>query len=140
MKGALAIVAAVLLLAGCGQASAPTAGQSSAPRDPFVGTWRVDAGDRARWVIGVRHDGWYTVTQGAPGNIKYTKLGLFARHGNQLSGRVLTSTDVMSTFLLRLGNAEGQLLLTFSATNMSTLAQMTLTKLSDSTAKPTPVP
>jgi hypothetical protein len=139
MKGALALIA-VLLLAGCGQASVPSAGQSSAPGDPFVGTWRVNAGDRVRWVIGARPAGRYTVTQGVPGDIEYRKLGLFTRHGDQLSGRVLTSTDVMSTFLLRSGNAPGQLLLTFSATNLSTLVQMTLTKLSDSTAKPTPVP
>ena len=146
MKVALAI-AAVLLLSGCGHASAPStgqssaphAGQSNAPHDPFVGTWRVNLGDRVRWVIRER-SGRYWVTQGRPGDADYRRLALLTRYGDQLSGKMPISTHSMATILLRIGNVPGQLLLTFYATNMATPIQTILTKLSDSTATPTPVP
>jgi hypothetical protein len=84
MKLVLAILAAVLLLAGCGHASTP--------KDPFVGTWRLTTVQRQpgsspglRLVIskpgGTYPPHSYRIAMGHDGGADFET---FVRHGNQL--------------------------------------------------------
>jgi len=142
----ISILAVAFLLAGCGGAATPPSATSPSASssaglatESFVGTWRMNSGDRVRWVISERR-GKYTVLQGAPGNIDYVRLAVLKRRGNQLSGSASISTADVGTYKLRIGKVPGQMLFTFDATNMSSPLHTTLTKLSGSTATPTPVP
>jgi hypothetical protein len=142
MRPFLAILAAVLLLllAGCGQTNTPNVAQSSAAHDPFVGTWRLNPFQGLRWVIGGR-DGKYTVVQGATGQTHYTKIAVLSRHGNQLSGRALGATaDQGASFTLLVAPAPGRLYLNIDVSNTGKPGDMMMTRLSGSTATPTPVP
>ena len=99
----------------------------------------MNSGDHVRLVISER-GGEYTVLQGAPGNIDYVSIAVLKRRGDQLSGSAPTSTADVGTYSLRIGKETGRLLFTFDATNMSSPFHTTLTRLSSSTATPTPVP
>ena len=138
MRLALFAVGAIaVVLTGCGQANVP--------KDPFEGTWRMNSGDRVRWVIS-RHDGQYNVVQGWVGNTGYARVGAFARHGDRLSGswRVVDPTTGKPAeekwVTLTVGKATGQLRFHYDATTVSKPFDTTMTKLSDSTSTPNPVP
>jgi hypothetical protein len=136
MKRTLVIVAAAaLLLAGCGH-----------PKDPFVGTWRMNSGPRARFVIS-KNAGHYTVTQGFRGDKTYMRIAVFTRRGDQLvaSWRVTNPftgkhTGEVDTLKLSTTHVPNQLLFTFSFGLPPSADSVTMTKLSDSSATPTPVP
>jgi hypothetical protein len=85
MKTALAILAAILLLAGCGQANAP--------KDPFVGTWRGTAvsDDPNGHLVIARVPNGYLVAITLDGHTMGTDV--FARQGNKLVAAVKESGE-----------------------------------------------
>jgi hypothetical protein len=125
---ALAVLLAVCLLtAACGE-------QKSA--DPFMGTWSMDSGEKPRWVI-TRDDGEYTIFQGFPGAQRYS----INRHWKRIGDRILrwearTNPDNYWELLL---DSEGQVLL-LESPNLLEPSRVTLTRVSDSTETPVPVP
>jgi hypothetical protein len=139
MKPALVILAAVLLLAGCGHA-----------KDPFVGTWRMNspgenATSQARFVIS-KKAAQYTVTQGYHGYKAYDPIAVFTRRGGQLVASVRVTnpftgkpTGEVDQFKLSTSHLPGQLLFTYRL-GSPPADTLTMTKLSESTATPTPVP
>jgi hypothetical protein len=135
MKTALAIAAAVVLLAGCGHANAP-----SVPKDPVVGTWRAELGPPEGWLLVVTK-----LPAGYQATVAYTQLdahsqpippvvGTFTRKGNQLFG------------VLKLTTGDNHALLVYTPTtghltwrSLAFLGASTImTKVSDSTAIPSP--
>ena len=70
MKLALATLAAVLLLAGCGQA-----------KDPFVGTWRTTKGE-LYFVISKHGAGYLVLAKTDP---NFRGVGVLAGHGDALT-------------------------------------------------------
>ena len=126
-----------VLIAGCG-GSEPGATSSSAQADPFAGTWRMDSGDRVRFVISTDGDQ-YTIVQGSPGADGYVPVAVLQRTGDTLSGDA-TITDTEGRLTLGVGSSPEQLALTFDGPKITGPVTTTLTRLSGSTATPTPVP
>ncbi len=118
-----------LLVAGCG---------GSEQADPFAGTWRMDSGDRVLFVISASGDT-YTIVQGSPGAPDYVPVAELRRSGDKLSGDAnISETDGVLT--LSVGTDPTQLVLNFDGPKMNGPFDTTLTKVSFSTATPTPVP
>jgi hypothetical protein len=135
----LCIVAA-LLVAGCaGSDSAGTAsGSPSSASDSLSGTWRMDSTDGVLFVISARGDG-YTVFQWLPGTDHYDRLAVLQRSGDKLSGD-LAASGYSGQLTLTLRKAGAQLAMRFYGPDMNGPLHATLTKISGSTATPTPVP
>jgi hypothetical protein len=125
MRAALAMLAAVLLLAGCGHAAA---------KDPFLGTWqwyhqvptlvvaKVSGRYQATIVWGSFFGGWSETTM------------LFARRGNELVGPRPPAAG--STLVLDYLPATGHLSFKCTGPYKADI----LSKASDSTATPSPSP
>ena len=146
MKRTISFCAVALLLAGCGgaatspPATSPGASDSaSTTTDPFVGTWRMDHGDRVRWVIS-ESGGRYTIVQGAPADTRYMREGVLTRQANHLSGDVFVTTGAPGRAELSIGKIPTHMSLTVDAPQLSKPFRETLTRMSESTATPTPVP
>jgi hypothetical protein len=117
LKPALAILAAVLLLAGCGQA-----------KDPFVGTWGIHH-EPAIFVIAKAQNGYAAtfVDSGAREGM------VLARHGNELAGiATLGNLRVVFDYLPATGK------LGFKSSQMS--SPIELSRISNSTSIPRSVP
>jgi hypothetical protein len=113
----------LLVFAGCGKAE---------PSDPFVGSWRMQSGGRPLLVISDAA-GEYTVCQGFPGERDYGCSRHYVRSGDTLSDTKSPGTT------LRLDAGGEQLLLRIDDGTLP-IKTATLTRLSDSTATPIPVP
>jgi hypothetical protein len=133
---ASAILAAVLLLAGCGQAKVP--------KEPFVGTWRT-AGTSTRVVIAKLPNGYLSTLVG-PGLIMSpileppTRPHIFlTRHGGELRGTQTVGKVSNTVEIDYLPSGR----LTIRTTDPSTGylgPPDKLTRMSDSTAVPSPSP
>jgi hypothetical protein len=99
----------------------------------------MNSGDKPRFVISPS-GGRYVVMQGVPGKLDYVRLGSLERHGDRLSGTIPVSTVDSWVMTFSLTGVPGKMTLTAAGTNLSAPLRRTLTKLSDSTATPTPVP
>jgi hypothetical protein len=134
MKGSLVIVAAVVLLAGCGTA---------VPKDPFTGTWRAKDGGARRVVISKR-DSHYRLDFAFPGISYWLVSDNYTRRGdvlvkvthrtNQVTGKVV----VWERFRVTVDKASGSLVFQDDSAYVSKPIETTFTKVSDSTATPTP--
>ena len=115
---ALAVLAAVLLLAGCGHA-----------KDPFVGTWQAAAGGAKMVIAPVTGDGHrLTQTTGSHRDWAMNMVG----HGEKLSGFLRLSNGTKWTVMVtRL--ADGRL--SFTASD-NPVAVVDFSKVSDSTVAP----
>jgi hypothetical protein len=122
MKPALAILAAVLLLAGCGHTSKPS--------DPFVGTW-VPASASDNWVVISRHGDDYLLIAYKPA--AGTMRGIFVRHDNQLIDCTVPPGETVKP---RAQLTTGSSRLYFAPFGVNEM----LTRVSDSTTVPTPPP
>ena len=80
LKLALAILAGVLLLTGCGQA-----------KDPFVGTWRAQAKDGPSFVISKLGPG-YRVRADPESGLSCEGVGVLDGHGDTLTVNFAIST------------------------------------------------
>jgi hypothetical protein len=133
MKRLLLCGAVALLLAGCGHAATA--------KDPFVGTWRLNSGERVRYVIS-KHDGVYTVAERWPG--RTTWVTIFARSGDHLIGmtnirsRATGKLVGIEHFEFSVGQVPERLLFHFDATNQKLSSDDTMSRTSDSAAIPTP--
>jgi hypothetical protein len=124
MRTALAMLAAVLLLAGCGHASA---------KDPFVGTWQWDPHSLVPTTLVIAK-----VPDGYRATVAGLWLGaplLLARHGNQLVGPRPPMASG-STLVLDYLPATGHLSYKWTGIYKADV----LSKVSDSTAIPSPSP
>jgi hypothetical protein len=138
MKGCLVIVAALILLAGCG---------SAVPKDPFTGTWSAKDGRVGPLVISKRDDH-YRLVLVAPGSSFWFASDNYARRGdllvkvthrtNQVTGRVV----VWERYRVTVDKTSGNLLFQDDSAYLSKPDEVTFTRVSDSTATPssTPVP
>lgn len=157
----LAAVAVVILafiginlLAGRGTGAQLTPGSALAQTpgnttpDPFVGTWRMRSpvlGGWERFVIS-KHDGQYTLLERVPGLTSYTRWEV-SRQGDQLSADLHLMNPTKRSKLidvrwvrLSVAKVPGQLLYRYDGTDVRTPSRATMTKVSDSTATPTPAP
>ncbi len=125
------IVGAVMVLAACGG--------SSTQSDPFVGTWRMESGDHVRIVI-AEQDGKHTLLQGSPGGSNYMSIAMLDRQGSHLRGTGLVTSSVEGQMDLAIDGSGEHIDFVVSGEALSSPITTTLTKLSDSTATPTPVP
>ena len=124
----------VLVLVGCGQKD----GQA----DKYVGTWRMESGDHVRLVV-TADGGAYRIVQGVPGAERYTPLAVFRLSGDELVGKAPSPADPnapQDEYRLRLSDKQGQLSFAWTSQALTKPFRTTLTKLSDSTATPVPVP
>jgi hypothetical protein len=120
MKLALAVLAAVLLLAGCGHAYTA--------HDPFVGTWRLGS-DPPPWLVVAKVGSTYRVTFVGEGTITWG----FTRHGNRLvHGQAGGKRSLVATYVPSTGH------LLFSGDDLA--SPFNFHKQSDSTAIPSPLP
>ena len=122
MKLALAILAAVLLLAGCGHAA----------KDPFAGTWQV-ASDGVTLVITPLTGNSFRFTQVTGTHPDWT-LGL-SRHGDRLSGQARLPGGSLWKVALTYLPATGRLRYTDNQA-----VDVQLSKVSDNAIAPTPSP
>ena len=131
---------AALLVVGCGgSGSTGTASGSPSPAaDPFTGTWRMDSGDRVLFVISANGDT-YSVVQGAPGAAGYVPLAVLQRSGDELSGDAPIA-EPEGRLTLTIGTDPAHMALKFDGPKVNAPLDTTLTKVSTSTATPTPVP
>jgi hypothetical protein len=125
------VVGAVTVLGACGRSTVQT--------DPFVGTWRMDSGDHPRWVI-TELGGKYTVAQGTKGAPDYLKIAVLDRSGGNLHGNILVTTGVGGQTNLAIDDSGKHIDFVVDGEELSSPITATLTKLSDSTEIPTPVP
>jgi hypothetical protein len=134
MKGGLVIVAAIVLLAGCGRA---------VPKDPFTGTWRAKDGPLGRAVISKRGDH-YRLAIAEPGTSSWLVSDNYTRRGNVLvkvthrTNQVTGKVVVWERFRVTVDKASGNLVFQDNSAYVSKPIQVTFTKVSDSTASPTP--
>ena len=134
MKGGLVIVAAVVLLAGCG---------TTVPSDPFTGTWRAKDGRVGPVVISKRDDH-YRVVMAVPGmgiwlvSDNYTRRGdvlvKVTHRTDQVTGRVV----VWERFRVTIDKTSGNLFFRDASAYLSKPIEVAFMKVSDSTATPTP--
>jgi hypothetical protein len=122
-------------------ANVPTT--ANTPNDPFVGTWRYPEFKGDRFIIG-KHAGQYTLLEHTLGTTRYTRWEV-TRQGDQLSANGVALAKkgrLMDVWWVRLSVAEvpGQLLYRLDGTDMRYTVHGTMTKVSDSTATPTPAP
>jgi hypothetical protein len=125
------LVGAVMMLAACGGSPAQT--------DPFVGTWRMESGDHVRIVI-AEQDGKHTLFQGSPGGSNYVSIAMLDRQGSHLRGTGLVTSSVEGQMDLAIDDSGEHIDFVVSGEGLSSPITTTLTKLSDSTGTPTPVP
>jgi hypothetical protein len=136
VRVALAILAGVLLLAGCGQANVP--------KEPFVGTWRA-AGTSTKVVIAKVPNG-YLSTFVSPGLILSPILEpptrphiLLTRHGGELVGTQKVEKMRNTVVIDYLSSGHLTLRTTDPATGRLGPPDK-LTRVSDSIAVPSPSP
>jgi hypothetical protein len=125
------VVGAVMVLAACGGSSAQT--------DPFVGTWRMESGGHVRIVI-ADQDGKHALFQGSPGGSNYMSIAMLDRQGSHLRGTGLVTSSVEGQMDLAIDDSGEHIDFVVSGEGLSSPITTTLTKLSDSTGTPTPVP
>jgi hypothetical protein len=125
------VFAAAVILAGCGGSAAQTS--------PFAGTWRMDSGDHPRWVIAAQ-DGRFSVVQGTQGSGSYLKIAELEPSGDKLAGRILVTSGVEGDAHLSIDDSGGQITLVVDGSTLQSPIKTTLSRVSDSTATPTPVP
>jgi hypothetical protein len=153
MKPLLAILAAVLLLAGCGH-SAPNRDQSRTSRDPFVGTWQMHGsgsgpgdGIVISKALNAYHFAWvdhYKVVRGSS-MLPYARV--FFRHGSNELKAVLKRKDpslpgngVQLLETLDLNPTTGRLALYMGYVGGDAGAPLEFSKVSGGTALPSPWP
>jgi hypothetical protein len=135
-RALIALIAGVILLAGCGQ--------TNVPKELFVGTWRA-AGTSTRVVIAKVSNGYLStvVGPGLYGGLLAEPPSrphiLLARHGGKLVGtqKVAKMSNTVEIDYLPSGH------LTIRTTDPATGhlgASASLTRVSDSTAVPSPSP
>jgi len=128
----LALLAVSVSFAGCGGANKTS--------DPFVGTWQTGSGDHL--VIGKSASG-YTGAWVAPDtNPSVVPFKWVRRGGLSLFARVPDSIFGPAHLLMTYAPATGELIVTEGSpgTKVVTAYRSTLTRLSDSTALPSPSP
>ena len=140
MKLLLVVLAAVLLLAGCGQA-----------KDPLVGTWRAQTNDSTSFVIS-KHDYGYLVVAGdGDADSSYESVGVLGGHGDVLTvsfagiGGPPAPTETIRLTVSphnRLQATEKEMAGQKGPGYLAFVMMMpaTLVKVSNSTAAPTPSP
>jgi len=125
MRRLLIILAAVLLLMGCGASADDT--------DPFAGTWRLYDDSTIVISVGAGH---YRVLAAGPGMEGVVELGAFQRQGDSLTG----ANEAGETYRFTLTKDPGELATAALEKGMTKPAHVTVTKVSDGTASPTPAP
>lgn len=134
---ALAMLAAALLLAGCGNAKAPA--------DPFVGTWR-QLDYQTSWspplviakVGGDAYGAALVFTSGSDQPLP-ARMTL-ARKGNELTGGLKITNAKALTVKIDYLSATGRITFSSGKLGGGMSEPVEMTKVSDSTAIPTPSP
>jgi hypothetical protein len=141
LAATIAVGALLVACSGLSSLATPAGGPGSpAPRDPFVGAWRMDRGDRWRFVISA--DGSiYSMVVGKPGKLRYLPAdgSPFTRTDDKLTGYVVHGSS-LDRLVIALGKEPESLLLTETGRDLDRPRHATLTRLSTSTATPIPVP
>jgi hypothetical protein len=114
-------------------------GASTAQTSPFAGTWRMDSGDHPRWVIAGQGDQ-FSVAQGTPGSSSYLKIAELNRSGDGLRGTILVTSGLEGEAHLSIDDSGEHITLVVDGSGLQSPISTTLSRVSGSTATPTPVP
>jgi hypothetical protein len=134
---ALALVTAIVLLAGCSGAGQPTESPSPDPStDRFAGTWRLDSAD-ATFVI-INEGGQYRALAASPGLDGVVDLALVRQQSDSLRFRVETGETIGDTYRFILTQDATELKVVAVEEGMTEPARVVVDRVSDSTASPTP--
>jgi hypothetical protein len=136
-----AVFAVGTLLVACGGLTPVASPSASVAANPFVGTWRMDSGRPWTLVISA-HGARYSILAGKHGKSRYLPLAgtPFTRTGNRLKGEWHPGGTGLNRVVFALGKSAGQLVVTETSRDLKRPFRATLTRLSSSTATPTPVP